>query len=151
MVTVVTAIQELGIEVENLPGGCTSLCQPVDVGVNKPLKTKIRKAWEEWMIDVGLSTGKTSPPTRELIVQWVKDACDDLSSQVVRNAWRHAPYEWLDIQQQQVQGQNIEQVQQEECSIEQVQLQQEEQVVLQSFVQAQVQEEESENGVFVQV
>jgi hypothetical protein len=31
-------IQELGVEVERIPGRFTGLCQPVDVGVNKPFK-----------------------------------------------------------------------------------------------------------------
>ncbi len=37
MASVVEAVQDLGVEVEHIPGGCTGLCQPVDVGVNKPL------------------------------------------------------------------------------------------------------------------
>ena len=32
------AIQDLGVEVEHIPGGCTSLCQPVDIRINKPFK-----------------------------------------------------------------------------------------------------------------
>jgi hypothetical protein len=32
MSSVVQMIQELGVEVQHIPGGCTSLCQPVDVG-----------------------------------------------------------------------------------------------------------------------
>ena len=36
MGSVVTAIQNLGVKVEHIPGGCMYLCQPVDVGVNKP-------------------------------------------------------------------------------------------------------------------
>ena len=55
---------------------------------------------QQWMIDEGLSTGKTSPPTRELIVQWVKMACDDMSSRVLWNAWRHHKYSWFPEQQQ---------------------------------------------------
>jgi len=38
MNSVVQRIQDLGVEVQHIPGGCTALCQPVDVGVNKPLK-----------------------------------------------------------------------------------------------------------------
>ena len=38
MSSVVDSIQPLGVEVEHIPGGCTCLCQPVDVGVNKPFK-----------------------------------------------------------------------------------------------------------------
>ena len=38
MNSVVNAIQNLGVEVKHIPGGCTSLCQPVDIGINKPFK-----------------------------------------------------------------------------------------------------------------
>jgi len=36
--SVVMLINELGVEVQHIPGGCTVVCQPVDVGVAKPLK-----------------------------------------------------------------------------------------------------------------
>ena len=61
MGSVVTAIQNLGVEVEHIPGGCTYLCQPVDVGVNKPFKKLIRDKWEQWMISEGIVHGTTSP------------------------------------------------------------------------------------------
>jgi hypothetical protein len=38
MASVVYKIQELGVEVKHIPGRCTSLCQPVDVGFNKPIQ-----------------------------------------------------------------------------------------------------------------
>ena len=38
MASVVGKIQDLGVEVEHIPGGCTSICQPVDIGKNKPFK-----------------------------------------------------------------------------------------------------------------
>ena len=41
MSSVVDLIQALGVEVEHIPGGCTYLCQPVDVGVNKPFKKQL--------------------------------------------------------------------------------------------------------------
>ena len=34
MTSVVQKIQELGEEIKHIPGGCTSLCQPVDAGFN---------------------------------------------------------------------------------------------------------------------
>ena len=49
MASVVDAIQELGVEVEHIPGGCTCLCQPVDVGINKPFKKRIRDLWQMWI------------------------------------------------------------------------------------------------------
>ena len=42
MASVVQAIHNLGVEKEFIPGGCTSLTQPVDVGINKPLKNRVR-------------------------------------------------------------------------------------------------------------
>ncbi len=36
---VVRAIQELGVQVEFIPPGCTGMVQPVDVGYNKALKS----------------------------------------------------------------------------------------------------------------
>jgi hypothetical protein len=42
MGSVVQQIQELGVEVQHIPGGCTSLCQPVNVGFNKPFKDRIQ-------------------------------------------------------------------------------------------------------------
>jgi hypothetical protein len=39
MANVVKACQDLGVQVEHIPGGCTYLCQPVNIGVNKPFKT----------------------------------------------------------------------------------------------------------------
>ncbi len=41
MASVVQMIQELGVKVQHIPGECTSLCQPVDVGFNKPFKNRM--------------------------------------------------------------------------------------------------------------
>ena len=38
MTLVVSKISALGVEVIHIPGGCTGLCQPLDVGVNRPFK-----------------------------------------------------------------------------------------------------------------
>jgi transposase len=95
MASVVSKIQDLGVEVEHIPGGCTALCQPVDIGVNKPFKNRLRDQWEAWMVDEGLAHGTTSPPTRENIVQWARNAVANISSEIVKNAWRHGDYSWF--------------------------------------------------------
>jgi hypothetical protein len=38
MASITNKIAELGIEIIHIPGGCTGLCQPLDVGINKPFK-----------------------------------------------------------------------------------------------------------------
>lgn len=95
MASVITTIQDLGVEVEHIPGGCTPLCQPVDIGVNKPFKDRIRRQWEEWMINEGILTGTTTPPTRGHIVQWTLNAMNGMSHDIVFNAWRHGRYTWF--------------------------------------------------------
>jgi hypothetical protein len=107
MASVVSKIQDLGVEVEHIPGGCTSLCQPVDIGVNKPFKNRIRDQWEDWMIDEGLVNGTTSPPTREDIVRWTRNAHANLPSQMVKNAWRHGDYSWFPAGGGEEQGANL--------------------------------------------
>ena len=42
MASVVNEIWDIGVEVEHIPGGCTYLCQPVDIGINKPYKKHMR-------------------------------------------------------------------------------------------------------------
>ena len=54
----------LGIEVIHIPAGCTYLCQPVDVGINKSIKTAMREKWEDWMLDgEGMVNGAAKEPT----------------------------------------------------------------------------------------
>ena len=97
MATVVTQIQDMGVEIEHIPGGCTSLCQPFDIGVNKPFKNRIRRRWEEWMVAQGFNNNRTSPSTRENITEWTRIATKSLPVQMIRNAWRHAPYPWFPV------------------------------------------------------
>ena len=100
MASVVDAIQELGVEVEHIPGGCTCLCQPVDVGINKPFKKRIRDLWQTWMMgdmSQGTTTVTVSAPTRELIRDWCIDAYNQMQSEtnIIKNAWRHGQYTWF--------------------------------------------------------
>ena len=100
MAAVVDAIQELGVEVEHIPGGCTCLCQPVDVGINKPFKKCIRDLWQTWMMgdmSQGTTTVTVSAPTRELIRDWCINAYKQMQSEtnIIQNAWRHGEYTWF--------------------------------------------------------
>ncbi len=94
MSSVVNRIEDLGAEVWHIPGGCTSLCQPVDVGFNKLLKDCICAGWEEGMIKERLASGKF--PTCKQVTHWTINAYNDISNEIVWNAWRHADYSWFD-------------------------------------------------------
>jgi hypothetical protein len=97
MASVVQMIQELGVEVQHIPGGCTSLCQPVDVGFNKPFKNRMRRQWHNWMIAEGVVHGTTSPPTRLDVAKWVDAAMLEMKGEgeIIRNAWKRHDFEWF--------------------------------------------------------
>ena len=73
MGSVVQRIQKLGIKVIHIPGGCTGLCQPFDVGINKPFKCRVRQRWEEWMISGIKRTGTVESPLRTEVSVWVAE------------------------------------------------------------------------------
>lgn len=96
MSSVVQVIQEMGVEVTHIPGGCTSLCQPVDVGFNKPFKTNIRREWESWMLFDGLVHGTTSSPSRLEVARWISSTFKQMKdSATIKNAWLKTGYEWF--------------------------------------------------------
>ena len=97
MALVVQMIQELGVEVQHIPGGCTPLCQPADVGFNKPFKDWMQRQWLNWMIAEGIIHGTTSPPTRLDVAKWVNTAMLEMKGegQIIRIAWKRHGYEWF--------------------------------------------------------
>jgi hypothetical protein len=82
MSSVVGAIENLGVQVEHIPGGCTGLCQPIGVAIGKPLKNTVRRMWEVWMVEQGQSVRYT-PPTSQTVATWVVTAVQQLSSEKV--------------------------------------------------------------------
>ena len=70
MGSVVRAIQELGVEVIHIPGGCTGLLQPLNVGLNKPFMVRVRASWEEWIMAMIDKHGIVKSPTCNDIASW---------------------------------------------------------------------------------
>ena len=66
-------IQSLEIQEQHFPGGCTYLCQPIDIGINKPIKKLVPEQWEEWVDTEGVGEGtamKTPFTWVNLILGW---------------------------------------------------------------------------------
>jgi hypothetical protein len=93
MASVVARIQSHGMEVIHIPAGCTYLCQPVDVGINRPIKHQMALLWEEWMVNENL--GKNLSPPRKLIAEWIIATLKSIDETVIKNAWRKKGYEWV--------------------------------------------------------
>ena len=82
----------------HIPAGCTYLCQPVDVGINKSIKTRMREKWENWMITGdGIVNDVAKEPSRRLVAEWLVDVYMNLPGQTetVRNAWMKMGFEWF--------------------------------------------------------
>ena len=71
--TVALAIESLGVQIEYIPGGCTGLVQPIDVGINKPYKAHMTKVYTGWL----LNQDPDSPiraAKREDVSGWILEA-----------------------------------------------------------------------------
>ena len=73
----------------HIPAGCTYLCQPVDMGINKSIKTAMKGKWEDWILDGdGLVNGVAKVPSRKkMVTEWLFDVYKNIQGQTVRNAW----------------------------------------------------------------
>ena len=72
-------LSEMKTDLAVIPGGLTSVLQPLDVSVNKPFKDNIRKLYAQWMAEGGHSltpTGKIRRPSIELMCSWIVRAWD---------------------------------------------------------------------------
>jgi hypothetical protein len=64
----INQIQAMGIEVIHIPTGYTYLCQPANIGIKKPIKKRLTKLWEDWMMDgAGIMNGiAKEPPCKQV-------------------------------------------------------------------------------------
>ncbi len=91
---IVEKIQGICIEVQHIPGGCTHLCQPIDVGINRPNKVALVDMWEDWLETEVLENEENEgvinieTPSRELIANWVVEEYWMLDEEKCKNAWR---------------------------------------------------------------
>ena len=73
-----------------IPGGLTSVLQPLDVCLNKPFKDRVRQKWMAWMAEgiheltVG---GCQKKPSEELMCQWIGEAWRDIPREMVANSF----------------------------------------------------------------
>ncbi len=96
MGSVIHAIQELGIEVIHIPGGCTGLLQPLDVGLNKPFKVRVRASWDKWMMAMIDNHAVIESPTRDDIASWATSAHWDMDDKpMMKKVWKKTGYSWF--------------------------------------------------------
>jgi len=82
--------RDLRTDMAVIPGGLTSVLQPLDVCLNKPFKDRLRKKWIEWMSS-GSATltkgGNLMKPDITVVVAWVKEAWDSIPPEMVKKSF----------------------------------------------------------------
>ena len=93
--TVARAIEDLGVEWDILPGGCTGLIQPIDVGINRPWKNRLRYRVEDFIME-NESYDRLAPSRiRPLMAKWALDSWAQVQTATVFNSWRHKPFSYF--------------------------------------------------------
>ncbi|GFW45265.1 pogo transposable element with KRAB domain [Trichonephila clavipes] len=85
------ALKSASAKIAIIPGGLTKKLQPLDVGINRSFKFKVRKLWEQWMSDGEKNytkTGKLKRASYENVSCWVLKAWNDVAETTVKNAFR---------------------------------------------------------------
>ena len=72
-----------------IPGGCTSIVQPMDKRINRPFKEYMRASWQEWMQQDRAKTkkGNLKQPSRQDAINWVFKAWESIKLQTLTHFW----------------------------------------------------------------
>ena len=84
--------QDRGFDLAVIPGGLTSMCQPLDVAINKPFKDNLRKEWHLWMANggAGLTAGGNLRRAKiGDVCGWVKRSWEQISDEVIINSFKN--------------------------------------------------------------
>ena len=74
-----------------IPGGMTSILQPLDISVNKPMKVMLRRRWNDWYCDgehTFTASGNMRKPTLLDVCTWVNDAWEELDPAIIVKAFK---------------------------------------------------------------
>src|SRR5215208_2251450 len=63
--------RESNVYLAVIPGGLTSICQPLDIAINKPFKDNLRKEWHLWIAGE-IAAGNLRRARLSEVCGWVK-------------------------------------------------------------------------------
>ena len=93
MVLVVNNIQALSDQIQFILGGCTGLCQTVNVGYNKTPKAKMRTQFNKWLMAQNPNEA-IHGATRHKLSEWIITAQANVSAVTIPNAWKKTGFSY---------------------------------------------------------
>ncbi|KAH9094307.1 hypothetical protein Ae201684P_016917 [Aphanomyces euteiches] len=87
-----TALAKLDTELEIIPGGYTCVLQPLDVGIMKPFKDRIRHEYMMWAVENMAGKISCPSPSREIVLTWIDLSWSALTHEMILNVWRRCGY-----------------------------------------------------------
>ena len=79
-------VKQMNAVLAVIPGGLTKELQPLDIGVNRPFKVRLRAAWERWVTDRDHSftkSGRRHRASYATVCGWIVDAWVNVSAGTV--------------------------------------------------------------------
>ena len=95
---VVKKIESFKYHIQYLPPNTTGCTQPVDIGMNKPIKSHYQIMWENWFEEMNQKYPKTShykSPSKELMISWIWKSLRKIPQEEIMNSWK--VYKNLDL------------------------------------------------------
>ena len=86
-----STLRSINTECVVIPGGMTSMLQPLDVSINKPFKDRMRAKWQNWMLAGQHSFtagGRIRKVELDEICRWISDAWDDIPPEMIAKSFR---------------------------------------------------------------
>jgi len=79
------------VDVAVIPSSLTSVLQPLDKCLNKPLKTRVRAQYQAWMVNGPFTytpSGKKRAPSKELVLEWINKVGQEIPADVVAKSFK---------------------------------------------------------------